>query len=114
VTTTSLGNGDSAWSGYRPPYATRSDSATALAVEEAAGVAVVAEPQPQQRAAGAAGHSEGMSAVERAMLASILSGGRHDHDAASHYALKCPMCGGPVARQEGCLHCGNQCGWAAC
>jgi hypothetical protein len=55
-----------------------------------------------------------MSAVERAMLASILSGGRHDHDAASHYALKCPMCGGPVARQEGCLHCGNQCGWAAC
>ncbi|HOO16835.1 MAG TPA: adenosylcobalamin-dependent ribonucleoside-diphosphate reductase [Phycisphaerae bacterium] len=114
VTTTSLGNGDSAWSGYRPPYATRSDSATALAVEEAAGVAVVAEPQPQQRAASAAGHSEGMSAVERAMLASILSGGRHDHDAASHYALKCPMCGGPVARQEGCLHCGNQCGWAAC
>jgi len=111
VTTASLGDGDNARFAYRSPYATHSNSATAL--EEAASVAVVAEPQPQQ-VASAVEHTAGMSAVERAMLASILKGGRHDHDAASHYALKCPMCGGPVARQEGCLHCGNQCGWAAC
>jgi ribonucleoside-diphosphate reductase alpha chain len=105
------------WFGYRPPYVSRSDSdaseSEAAEPAEEAEVAVLVEPQPQQ-AAVAPRYSSGMSEVERAVLASIIAGARHDHDAASHYALKCPMCGGPVARQEGCLHCANQCGWAAC
>ena len=47
-------------------------------------------------------------------LKDVLGGVRHHHDAASGYAVKCPQCGGLVARQEGCLRCANNCGWAAC
>lgn len=39
---------------------------------------------------------------------------RHEHDAASHYILRCPQCGGVAACQEGCIKCANHCGWAAC
>ena len=44
----------------------------------------------------------------------VLSTVRNHHDAARNYVLKCPQCGGMVARQEGCLHCANHCGWGAC
>ncbi|MDX2197430.1 MAG: adenosylcobalamin-dependent ribonucleoside-diphosphate reductase [Phycisphaerae bacterium] len=37
----------------------------------------------------------------------------HQHDAASHFKLKCPECQTTVARQEGCLKCVS-CGWAQC
>ncbi len=49
-----------------------------------------------------------------AALTALLGTVRHHHDAAAHYSLRCPACGGTVARQEGCLHCANHCGWAAC
>ena len=39
---------------------------------------------------------------------------RHHHDAAPHYILRCPQCGGVIARQEGCNSCASQCGWSAC
>jgi len=39
---------------------------------------------------------------------------RHDHDAAAHYILRCPQCGGALVRQEGCLHCAENCGWGLC
>ncbi|MFH1748834.1 MAG: adenosylcobalamin-dependent ribonucleoside-diphosphate reductase [Planctomycetota bacterium] len=47
-------------------------------------------------------------------LKEVLGTVRHHHDAASHYVLKCPQCGGLIARQEGCLKCASECGWAAC
>jgi hypothetical protein len=47
-------------------------------------------------------------------LTEVLGSVRHDRDVASGYALKCPQCGAPVAQQEGCMHCANHCGWAAC
>jgi len=37
-----------------------------------------------------------------------------EHDAASGYILRCPQCGGVIARQEGCLRCASHCGWALC
>ena len=38
---------------------------------------------------------------------------RHAHDAAMHYRVKCPECGGTLALQEGCRKC-YTCGWSAC
>jgi ribonucleoside-diphosphate reductase alpha chain len=48
------------------------------------------------------------------VLSDDLVSVRNQHDAASGYILRCPQCGGVVARQEGCLKCASHCGWAAC
>ena len=39
---------------------------------------------------------------------------RFPRNTTSNHLTACPQCGGAVARQEGCLHCSNHCGWAAC
>jgi ribonucleoside-diphosphate reductase alpha chain len=51
---------------------------------------------------------------EAVAVRSPISPPRHVHDAAEGYILRCPECGGVVARQEGCLKCAQHCGWAAC
>ena len=39
---------------------------------------------------------------------------RFPRNTTTNHLTACPQCGGAVARQEGCLHCSNHCGWAAC
>jgi ribonucleoside-diphosphate reductase alpha chain len=48
-------------------------------------------------------------------LAQVLGSVRHRHDAAAHYAVRCPECGSVLMLQEGCRKCSDPgCGWAAC
>ncbi len=54
------------------------------------------------------------SATPAVTLTEFLATVKHHHDAATGYLVKCPQCGGGVARQEGCLRCASHCGWSAC
>jgi ribonucleoside-diphosphate reductase alpha chain len=63
---------------------------------------------------------EAPSVAERRVLSAadliqVLGSVRHRHDAAAHYAVKCPECGSALMLQEGCRKCSDPgCGWAAC
>ncbi len=84
------------------------DTAIALlepeaAVDEVVTVAV-AEPSVAER-----------RALSAADLSLVLGTVTHRHDAAAHYAVKCPECGSDLMLQEGCRKCSDPgCGWSAC
>ena len=69
------------------------------------------EPSAQTVGAGIAG---ALPAGAIGAVAPALAPLTHFHDAAVGYLVKCPQCGGTLARQEGCLKCLSQCGWTAC
>ena len=73
-------------------------------------VALAADAQPADPVAALA-----LAGAQAAAASPKKAGNvRHHHDAAPHYILRCPQCGGVIARQEGCNSCASQCGWSAC
>ncbi len=80
----------------------------------------IAQSGAVQSAAAQNGPAQGLAAQNgaKASLSASTNGssngvGRHFHDSAEHYKVKCPECGSPLAVQEGCRKC-HGCGWAAC
>jgi ribonucleoside-diphosphate reductase alpha chain len=100
------GNGKKNGQGHRHSH----DADTAIAV---------AEPEEASDDVVTVAIEKRSVAERRALLASDLSRAfssvRHRHDAAAHYAVKCPECNSALMLQEGCRKCSNPgCGWSAC
>jgi ribonucleoside-diphosphate reductase alpha chain len=101
-----VGNGKKNGNGHG--YSHDDDTAIALLEPEEASAEVVAvavaEPSVAER-----------RALSAADLSRVLGSVRHRHDAAAHYAVKCPECGSALMLQEGCRKCSDPgCGWSAC
>ncbi len=105
------GNGGSALGAAKKLSA---GAAVAELVEAPERLRITKEPKRAHGAARVVKSVAAASATPAVTLTEFLATVKHHHDAATGYLVKCPQCGGGVARQEGCLRCASHCGWSAC